>query len=127
MKKNKFIPPVSKEPEDVLWRDKKRPVFGLPLSFTTYSLYPDRLMIEKGVVFRQEDEVRLYRVTDIKLCQNIFQRMFKVESLLVYSADTSSPCFLLKDVRQVREVFRLISDRSEEERRRVNAGILETF
>lgn len=126
MKKNKFIAPVVEEAVEVLWRDKKRPFFGLPLSFTTYSLYPERLMIEKGIIFRQEDEVRLYRVMDLKLKQSIFQRIFGVGSLIIYSADTSSPRSLLQHIRQPREVFRLLSNQAEEERRRTPA-ILETF
>lgn len=127
MSNNKFIAPAFNESSIVLWRDKKRPFFGLPLSFTTYSLYPDRLMIERGFVFRHEDEIRLYRVMDLKLCQSIFQRMFGVGSLTVYSADTSSPRTVLQHIRLPREVFRLISIQAEEERRRVNAGLIETF
>lgn len=127
MRKNKLVVPVVEETSEILWRDKKRPFFGLPLSFTTYSLYTDRLMIEKGILFRQEDEIRLYRVMDLKMNQNIFQRLFGVGSLIVFSADTSSPRSLLKHILHPRDVFRLISNRAENERTRVQARILETF
>lgn len=127
MKKNRFVPPVFEKEDTVLWRDKKRPFFGFPLSFTTYSLFSDRLMIERGFVFRHEDEVRLYRVMDVKFKQSLFQRFFGIGSLIVYSADTSSPRFLIQHILHPRDVFRLISNQTEEERRRVNAGVLETF
>ena len=52
---------------DYLWHDKKRTLFGLPLSFTKYSLSEERLFIEKGFLNKQEDEVRLYRIMDISL------------------------------------------------------------
>ena len=30
---------------EYLWQDKKRPLFGLPISFTTYKLKKDKLEI----------------------------------------------------------------------------------
>ena len=59
--KNKPLEHVAEETP--LWSDKKRPFFGLPLSFTRYTLYPDRIIIERGFLFRHHDEIRLYRIS----------------------------------------------------------------
>ena len=52
---------------DVKWTDRKRTLFGLPLSFTKYTLTEERFFIEKGFFNSTEDEVRLYRIQDVQL------------------------------------------------------------
>ena len=47
-----------------LWKDRKR-YFGLPLSFTRYSLSEDRLFVSEGLLNIRDDEVLLYRVREI--------------------------------------------------------------
>mgnify|MGYP000064782610 FL=1 len=50
---------------NIVWKDRKRTLFGLPWSFTKYSLSDDRLFISTGFLSTKEDEVRLYRIMDI--------------------------------------------------------------
>ncbi len=113
--------------DEILWSDKKRPFFGLPLSFTHYSLHCDRLLIDRGLLIRRQEEIRLYRVVDLSLRQSLFQRLFKVGTIIVQTVDCSAPKYLLAYIRQPYEVMRLISDTSEIERRRVGIGFFETF
>ena len=49
---------------EYLWKDRKR-YFGLPLSFTRYSMSEDRLFVSVGFLNIKDDEVLLYRVRDI--------------------------------------------------------------
>ena len=51
---------------EYLWKDRKR-YFGLPLSFTRYSLSEDRLFISVGLLNIKDDEILLYRVRDIDI------------------------------------------------------------
>lgn len=113
--------------EEPMWSDKKRPFFGLPLSFTRYSLYPDRLIIERGFLFRHHDEIRLYRIRDLKMNQGPFQRWFGVGDVVLMSSDMTTPRFALRDILQPQDVFRTISDLAEYERRRVGVGVIESF
>lgn len=113
--------------EEPMWSDKKRPFFGMPLSFTRYSLYPDRLIIERGFLFRHHDEIRLYRVRDLKMNQGPFQRWFGVGDVVLMSSDMTTPRFVLRDILQPQDVFRTISDLAEYERRRVGVGVIESF
>lgn len=83
-----------------MFKERKRPFLGLPLSFTTYELGEDRLFIKSGVFVRQEDEIRLYRITDVSLRQTLLQRLFKVGDILVSSADASLGNFAIKDIRK---------------------------
>lgn len=113
--------------EEPMWSDKKRPFFGIPLSFTRYSLYPDRLIIERGFLFRHHDEIRLYRVRDLKMNQGPFQRWFGVGDVVLMSSDMTTPRFVLRDILQPQDVFRTISDLAEYERRRVGVVVIESF
>ncbi len=66
----------------MLWKDRKRHL-GLPLSFTRYSLSEDRLFLSSGVLNIRDEEVLLYRVSDISLNRTLFQRMLGVGTVVV--------------------------------------------
>jgi hypothetical protein len=53
--------------DNYIWQDKKRNVFGLPWCFVRYKLSEAKLIIDSGLFTRVEDEVWLYRITDITL------------------------------------------------------------
>lgn len=82
-----------------MFNERKRPFFGLPLSFTTYELGEERLFVRSGFFVRHEDEIRLYRITDISLRQTLFQRIFNVGDINVSSADASLGNFVIKDIK----------------------------
>lgn len=95
------------EPIEYLWKDRKRH-FGLPLSFTRYSLSEDRLFCETGFLNIKADEVLLYRVRDLELTISLGQRIFGVGTVCVHSSDQSIPHLDLKNVKHPREVKELI-------------------
>ena len=42
----------------IVWSDRKRIAFGLPWTFTKYTLTKEKLLIHTGMLNTQEDEVR---------------------------------------------------------------------
>lgn len=100
-----------------LWKDRKRTIFGLPLSFTTYRLTEDRLFVETGFLNKHEDEVRLYRVLDLSLNRPLLQRMFGVGTIHISSSDQTQGDFDLGPVKRPQEVKELFSQAVEEARR----------
>ena len=100
------------EPIEYLWKDRKRH-FGLPLSFTRYSLSEDRLFCETGFLNIKADEVLLYRVRDLELTISLGQRIFGVGTVCVHSSDQSIPHLDLKNVKDPREVKELIHQKVE--------------
>ena len=38
-----------------LWRERRRTIFGLPLSFTVYKLTEEKLLIESGFLKKKEE------------------------------------------------------------------------
>ena len=63
----------------VVWEDRKRNFLGLPWTFTKYTLTPERLFINTGFLNSREDEVRLYRITDMTLTRSLWQKITKVQ------------------------------------------------
>lgn len=100
----------------IIWTDKKRTLFGLPLSFTTYELEEERLFIRTGFLTRVEDEVRLYRIIDMTLKQTLWQRIFGVGTIHCCSSDSSQKEFDIVSVKNPREVREQLSQLVEEQR-----------
>lgn len=110
-----------------LWKDRKR-YFGLPLSFTRYSLSEDRLFISEGFLNIKDDEVLLYRVRDIDTRRSLWQRLFGVGTIIVVSSDKTMPNLVLQNVKDPVFVKELIHKQVEEMKikRRVRFGEIMT-
>lgn len=100
----------------IYWKDRKRPIFGLPLSFTVYTLEEERLFIKTGMLNIKEDEVRLYRIMDITFKQSLGQRIFGVGTIQCCSSDASLGDFEIVSVKNPREVKEMLSQKIEEQR-----------
>jgi uncharacterized membrane protein YdbT with pleckstrin-like domain len=101
---------------DYLWTDKKRTLFGLPLSFTRYSLSNERLFIEQGFLNKKEDEVRLYRIMDVSLSRTFGQRIFGLGTIHCCSADKSMKDFDILSIKHPKEVKEQLSELVEKQR-----------
>ncbi|MBO4937652.1 MAG: PH domain-containing protein [Oscillospiraceae bacterium] len=108
---------------EYLWKDRKR-YFGLPLSFTRYSMSEDRLFVSVGFLNIKDDEILLYRVRDIDTTRSLGQRIFGVGTVTVVSSDKTMPNLVLKNVKDPVFVKELIHKQVEEMkiRRRVRVG-----
>ncbi len=101
---------------NVIWSDRKRTLFGLPLSFTKYTLTEERLFIQTGLFTTVEDEVRLYRILDVKLTRTLGQKIFGVGSIHVCSADKSMADFEITSVKNSADVKEKLSELVEKNR-----------
>ena len=101
---------------NVIWSDRKRTLFGLPLSFTKYTLTEDRLFVQTGFFTTVEDEVRLYRILDVKLTRTLGQKIFGVGTIQVGSADKSMADFEIVSVKNAAEVKERLSELVEKNR-----------
>lgn len=108
------------EKNDILWTDKKRPFFGLPLSFTRYTLTKDKLIITVQFLSLHEEEIRLYRIMDVTLKQSLLQRLFGVGTIHCCSVDVSSPEFDISSVRMPRKVRDMLSEAVDTQRKERN-------
>ena len=103
---------------NIVWKDRKRTLFGLPWSFTKYSLSDDRLFISTGFLSTKEDEVRLYRIMDISLNCTLGHRIFGLGTIKCCSADKTLGDFEIKNIKKSKDVKELLSEMVENERNR---------
>lgn len=101
---------------ELVWKDRKRTLFGLPWSFTQYELDEERLFIKTGFFTQKEDEVRLYRIMDIGLTRTLGQRLFGVGTIHCCSADKTLGDFDIQSVKNPGEVKEKLSKLIEEQR-----------
>ena len=103
---------------NVIWTDKKRPIFGLPLSFTKYILTEEKLIINMGFLSKSEEEIRLYRITDFSVKQSLFQRIFGVGNINISSSDNMQGEFTISQIKNPYEIKNKLSDMVEIERQK---------
>ena len=108
----------SEEPPmiNTIWKARKRNFLGLPWTFTVYGFSEDRLYIKTGMLNTKEDEVRLYRITDIGLTQSLWQRIMGMGTIQIYSSDQSMGDFQLVNLKHSGEVKEQLSQLIEQER-----------
>ena len=102
--------------QNTIWKARKRNFLGLPWTFTIYGFSEDRLFIKTGILSTREDEVRLYRITDISLYRGLWQRIMGMGTIRVYSADQSLGDFELKNIKDCENVKEQLSALVEKER-----------
>ena len=119
--------PLNTQSEQLLWTGKKCTFFGQPWSFTRYTLYADRFLVNRGFLTRHQEELRLYRIKDVTLRQTLIQRIFGVGTLRVISTDASSARFSLINIKQPEQVAKLLSDSAETERICKGITVMECF
>ena len=99
---------MAKEEIQYVWSDKKRTLFGLPLSFTRYFLTETKFITRKGFLSLEEDELELYKVVDKKMQLPFGQRLFGCGTIVLYVKDTDTPVKEVLSVKAPRRVAQLI-------------------
>lgn len=102
--------------ENAIWYERKRTLFGLPLSFTKYWIIGERLFISKGLFNTKEEEIKLYRILDITLNRSLGEKIFGLGTLHLCSADKSTPELDIARIKRPREIRDLISELVEKVR-----------
>ena len=111
--------------DNILWKERNRTLFGLPLSFTVYTLTDTKLFIKTGLLNIKEEEIRLYRILDITLSRNFEERLFGLGTIHCCTADKTAPEVDIKRIKNCREIRTLLSDRVEDERNSRYVGVRE--
>lgn len=98
----------------------------LVINNTVFTLTDQRLKFSRGVFNKTVDDLELYRVRDTKLQQNLWERMFGLGELTLFTTDASTPEVKLSwiaDAEQVREkIRRLVEARRDAKRVRALEG-----
>lgn len=117
---------ILEEKQELIWKDRKR-YFGLPLSFTRYSIRGMRFYISKGLIKIEENELLLYRIMDIKLNRTVRDRIFRVGTITLFTVDKTDSIIKITRIKKPARVRDLISKMVEEERTKVRVRGKEIF
>ena len=113
--------------KEIVWSDRKRIICGLPWTFTKYSLTKEKLLVETGILNKDEEEIRLYRIMDLTLKRSLWERLFGLGTIHCCTADKSSPELDIKWIKDSAYVKDLLSDLVEQERMEKRVSSREFF
>ncbi len=102
--------------------ERKRTIFfGLPLSFTKYSITEEKVTITAGFLNITEDDAFMYKIQDVRLTRSLLERIFKLGTITCYTGDTTHPELIFVHIRHFSEIKDFIMQSSEEARRKRRA------
>ena len=101
----------------VLFVERKRWVFfGLPFTFTKYTIKEDVITIQQGLLKVVEDDCYMYKVQDVQHTATIMERIFKLGTVVCFTGDTTNPRLVLLHIKNSRAIKDFILKGSEEAR-----------
>ncbi len=99
---------MARDEIDYVWTDKKRTLFGLPISLTRYYLTETKFITQTGFFNIKEDEIDLYKIIDKSIRRSFWQRIFGCGTIIIYSKDADTPTKEVKSITNVRRVSEMI-------------------
>ena len=102
------------EQEAVVYAERKRILFfGLPWTFTKYSISSNVLTVDSGLFKTEENDCYMYKVQDVKLTATIIEKMFKLGTVVCYTGDVTNPELILVHIKHAKEIKNYILKASE--------------
>lgn len=112
------------ENEKKEYKERKRLLFfGLPWTFTKYTVGEDVLTINSGLLKTEENDCYMYKVQDVKLTTTLIERIFGLSTVVCYTGDTTHPQLDLvhiKNGRDVKDFILWASENARKKRRTLN-------
>ena len=104
---------------EIQFRERKRWLFfGLPFTFTVYTVGEDMITVSEGFLNKKENACYMYKGQDVELLESLPQRIFGLGTVRCFTGDTTSPTLLIQNVKNARSVKNFILEASEKARRR---------
>ena len=101
----------------VIFQERKRLLFfGLPWTFTKYTITPSLLTISQGLLNTTEDDCYMYKIQDVKLTTSLIERLFKLSTIICYTGDVTHHEIRLVHIRNASEIKAYLLKTSEEAR-----------
>lgn len=84
---------------------------------TRYEITTGELKHTYGILHRKHDFIELYRVKDFQVDRPLVYRIFGLGNLRIYTSDKTSPVFRLVAIRRPQEIYTILRERVEQNRR----------
>jgi uncharacterized membrane protein YdbT with pleckstrin-like domain len=82
-----------------------------------YEITTEELRHIHGILRRRHGYIELYRIKDFQVDRPLVYRIFRLGNLIVYTSDKTSPVFRLKAIRRPEEIYTILRERVEQNRR----------
>lgn len=92
--------------------------FGLPWTFTKYTVREEMITVNTGLLSTKENDCYMYKVQDVELSATLWERIFKMGTVICYTGDTTNPKLCIEHVRNAKSIKDFILEASEEARRK---------
>lgn len=92
--------------------------FGLPWTFTKYTVREEMITVNTGLLSTKENDCYMYKVQDVELSATLWERIFKMGTVICYTGDTTNPKLYIEHVRNAKSIKDFILEASEEARRK---------
>ena len=90
--------------------------FGLPWTFTRYTVKEEVITIDSGLLSTKENDCYMYKVQDVEHTASIWERMVGLGTIVCYTGDTTHPKLLIEHIRNSKQIKEFILKESEEAR-----------
>lgn len=114
MDEEKILQENAENEDTVMFRERKRLLFfGLPWTFTKYTVTPSLLTVNRGFLHTVEDDCYMYKIQDVKLETSLMERIFRIATVHCYTGDVTDHEILLIHVKHAREIKNYLLKASE--------------
>ncbi len=97
--------------------EKKRWLFfGLPFTFTKYTVSEEQITINSGLFTRIENDCYMYKIQDTVLSVSFLQRIFGIATVICKTSDVTHGQLVLKNIKNAKQIKDFIVECSEEQR-----------
>ena len=99
------------------FNERKRWVFfGLPFTFTKYSIREDMITITSGLFTSVENDCYMYKVQDVERTASLGERIFGLGTIICFTGDTTHPKLVMEHIKNSKAIKEFILKESEEAR-----------
>lgn len=107
---------VDLDTTEVFKERKRLLLFGLPWTFTKYTITPSLLTVDKGLLNTVQDDCYMYKIQDVKLNISLMERIFGLATIVCYTGDVTHPEIRLEHIKHAKDIKTYLLKTSEEAR-----------
>ena len=94
--------------------ERKRWIFfGLPFTFTKYTIKEDVITIDTGLLNQEQNDCYMYKIQDVTLTKSLMERMFGLGSIKCFTGDITHQTLQLVHIKNAKAIKDFILEASE--------------